>query len=108
MQDCRISLNLSHTGTQAAKQVKGRVVEAALAGSCLLELANSPTRDWFEPGVDFLEYQRPGDAIETIQHYAKHPEQTEAIARRLREKVLAQHGPQHFWGRILDRLAIKV
>src|SRR3990167_2981861 len=54
MQNCRISINLPHTGTQAAKQVKGRVVEAALAGSCLLELAGSPTSDWFTLNADFL------------------------------------------------------
>ena len=106
MQNCRISLNLSHTGTQAAKQVKGRVVEAALAGSCLLELAESPTRDWFTAGEDFLEYQRPGDAIETIQHYSKHPEETQAIARRLREKVLAEHTPIKFWTKILTRIGV--
>lgn len=104
LQNCRISINVSYTGTQASKQVKGRVIEAALAGSCLLELAGSPTADWFEAGVDFAEYQRPGDAIETIQRLSAHPEETEAMARRLREKVLAEHTPLKFWTRVLDKV----
>jgi len=107
MQDCRISINLSHTGTQAAKQVKGRVVEAALAGSCLLELAGSPTCDWFSLNADFLQYEGPGDAIETIKHYSTRPEETEAMGRRLREKVLAEHTPLKFWSKICERIGVK-
>lgn len=105
--DTRMSLNLAHTGTQAAKQVKGRVVESGLAGCLLLEQSGAPTKDWFTPGEDFIEYEGADDAEKIIKHFAARPDETQEVGARLRAKVLAEHTPERFWRRIFERLRIK-
>lgn len=107
LMDCRVSLNLPHTGSGVAMHVKGRVVETGLAGGCLLEMKNSPTAHWFTPGEDYAEYENIGDAIEVARRLKDNPEGAEAMGRRLREKVLAEHGPLKFWTRVCERVAVK-
>lgn len=97
----RITPNFSHTGSYKRMHVKGRVVEAGLAGCLLLETAGSPTRDWFTPNIDYLEYSSIHDVKKVM---VKNPVDTEGFGFRLREKVLAEHTPDKFWGRVLERL----
>jgi hypothetical protein len=105
---CRICLNIAHSGTEAVMHVKGRVVEAALAGCCLLENKNSPTRNWFEAGVDYLEYENPSDAARIITLMNDKPDVTEAMGSSLRKKVLERHSPRKFWGAVLERIGMPV
>ena len=107
MSDCRITLDIPYSGTQAAKQIKGRVIEAGLAGSCLLELGGAPISEWFTPGVDYVEYGSAEDAVKIIRELQNDPERTQAIAANLRAKVLAEHSPQKFWGKIMDRIGVQ-
>lgn len=108
LMQCRLSLNVALTGTQTSKQVKGRVIESAYAGCCLLEQEGAPTSDWFEPGVDYLEYRKVDDCEVLIRELMTDPARTQEIGDRLRRKVLARHTPQHFWGRIMERIGVKV
>lgn len=103
---CRMSLNIAYSGTEAVMQVKGRVLESALAGACLLENKGAPTKDWFEAGVDYLEYENAGDAARLIRLMADKPDLTEAMAFSLRKKVMERHSPAKFWGAILERIGI--
>lgn len=107
IKQCRMTLNVSFTGTEAAHHVKGRVIEAALAGSCLLEVAVSPTCHWFTPGVDFLTYDSVEQAAGLIRDMAERPEATQAIGERLRARVAAEHSPRAFWSRIFDRVGLR-
>jgi len=104
---CRMSLNIAYSGTEAATQVKGRVVESALAGCCLLETEGSPTADWFTPGVDYLTYADASDALRIIRMLANEPEVTQKYADNLRSKLLADHTPERFWQKIFDRVGVK-
>lgn len=105
---CRILLNVPFSGTQEHMQVKGRVVEAGMAGAVLLEHKGAPTADWFVPGEDYLEYDNAAHAVQIVQRLADKPDLTQAIGARLRAKVLGEHGPQQFWGRILERIGLAV
>ncbi len=107
MQRIRISLNISLSGTESAKQVKGRVIETGLAGACLLELQGSPTSDWFAPGTDYLEYRTIDEAKEIIRALSSQPQTTQHYADNLRRKVLSQHSPKQFWDQILERIGMK-
>ena len=102
---CRVTLNVPFSGTQAAMQVKGRVVEAGLAGCVLLEHRGAPTAYWFTPGVDYLEYDNAGHANQLAA--ALKPDESQAMAMRLRARVLAEHGPEAFWSRVLKRIGLK-
>ena len=104
MLNTRIMPNFSDTGSFEHHHVKGRVVEAGLAGCLLLEPTTSPAKDWFEPGVDYIEYGGIADLKETIRRYIDDPDETEKFGFRLREKVLAEHTPAKFWGRVMERI----
>lgn len=104
----RISINIPYTGSGAAAHVKGRVVESGLAGCLLLELKDSPVSQWFEPGVDYLEFRNDVEALDIIRAYRNNPEGSQGYGDRLREKVLARHTPQAFWLEIMERVGVKV
>ena len=106
MKQCRMTLNISYTGTQAAKHVKGRVLEAGLAGSCLLEVADTPTSAWFKPGVDYLPYNTVDELMQIVNRLAVEPEETQAIGARLRTRVLTEHSPAVFWRKIMERVGV--
>lgn len=106
LSNCRFSVNFPWTGTQESMQVKGRVVETALAGAVLLEHSGAPTRDWFEVGADFLEWDSPRTVGEILERLRDLPEESQAMGLRLRERVLAEHSPSRFWGRIFDRIGL--
>jgi spore maturation protein CgeB len=103
-----MTFNTAFSGTEAALQVKGRVVESALAGALLLETKGAPTSYWFRPGVDYLEYETTDDAVSLIRQLTHEPEQTQALAMSMRSRILAEHTPAHFWARILERIGMKV
>jgi hypothetical protein len=107
MVNCRMVINFPRTGTGRFMHVKGRVIETGLAGGLLLERRGSPTGTWFQRGVDFLEYETLGDACEIVKFFRDCPEATQAMGARLRAKVLSEHRPEKFWGRIFDRIGVK-
>ena len=103
----RMTLNVPLSGTEQAMHVKGRVVEAGLAGAALLEFGGSPTRNWFRPGMDYMEYATIEDAKALIREFSKKPEVTQAMGDSLRARVLAEHSPAVFWGKIMYRIGLK-
>lgn len=108
MGNCRMSLNVSFSGTEQAMQVKGRVIETGLAAGVLLELKGSPTSQWFTPGVDYLEYSGMDQLIEAIKVYEMElPSWGEEMGKRLQARVLAEHHPKVFWGKILERIGLE-
>lgn len=102
---CRISLNIAYSGSEQTMQVKGRVVESAIAGCCVLETKGSPTSEWFEPGVDYLEYESSGQAVAIINSLTV--EETQGFADRLRAKVVDKHLPRMFWSTVMNRIGVK-
>ena len=104
MANTRIMPNFAQTGSFERMHVKGRVVEAGWAGCLLLEPKGSPTPDWFEPGVDYLQYDDMEQAKGFVDKYRNDHEGSQAFGLRLRAKVEAEHSPQKFWGRIFARL----
>jgi len=101
---CRISLNTAWTGTESAMHVKGRILESGLAGCCVLETKGSPTADWFEPGIDYFEYENADHAAALIDRLSADPILTQTIGSNLRKKVLLSHTPDKFWQRIIDKV----
>lgn len=108
LENARMSVNIAWTGTEASLHVKGRVLESALAGACLLETKGSPTSYWFRPGLDYLEYETADEAADIIRHLGNEPEATQAMAFSLRQRVLDEHSPHQFWSRIFDKIGMKV
>ncbi len=103
MCNTRMTPNFPRTGSYETMHVKGRVVEAGLAGTMLIEQKGSPTSDWFTPGEDYLEWELVNDVKAIVRTTS--PDQSEAMGNRLREKILENHSPEKFWGRITERLS---
>lgn len=103
---CRLSVSIAWTGTETALHVKGRVLESGLAGACLLETKGAPTSYWFRPGLDYLEYGTPDEATDIVRRLANEPEASQAIGFSLRQRILNEHTPHHFWTRIFNRIGL--
>lgn len=105
---CRCTLNNALTGGGTGlMHVKARVIEAALAGSLVLEQEGSPAADWFEPGVDYLTYGNADDVAQRLDWVSTNSAEAETMALRLRSKVMAEHSPAMFWGRVLEYLGFE-
>ena len=103
----KIALNMAWSGNETVKHVKARVSEAALAGCCLLETAGSCTRDWFEPGHDYVEYESPEDAAAKVRVLLGDLPRAQVVTDMHRRKVIEQHNPAAFWTRVLSLVGLK-
>lgn len=101
MCNTKITYNYGITGSTQSMHVKGRVVEAGFAGSALLEKCGSPTKNWFEVGVDFLEFDNAEEAAQIIE--ITDDDHWRQMAARLHCKVLTQHHPVLFWKSVLEK-----
>lgn len=103
---CVACLNLRNMAPESGgNHVKGRVLEAALAGACLFEPVGTPTSQWFTPGVDYVEYE----SVEHIKELmlAAHDRHFELLqmAEIMRRKVLVEHSPSRFWTQVFKGVA---
>jgi hypothetical protein len=101
---CRVVVSVPYTGSNAAKHIKGRVVEVAYAGACLLEWAQPAMRDWFQPRLHYWEYETIEEGIEIAQFLAGHPKIAEETAQAFTEIVKREHSPDVFWGKVLEHI----
>lgn len=104
MANTRVMPNFCETGSYERTHVKGRVVEAGLAGTMLLEQVGSPADQWFEKGVDYIEYRDTRQVKSFIKSLIANPDETEGFGMRLRAKVMAEHTPEKFWGKVIGRV----
>lgn len=100
----KLTINNARTGTGEHMQVKGRVIEAGMAGCCLLEMRGSPTGLWFEPAAEFLEYSDVDEAARVVKTVADST--LRQIAAKFHAKMLAEHHPQIFWSKVLQKTGV--
>lgn len=92
----RSVFNHPMTGSGQCYHVKGRVLEAGFAGAVAFDRVGSPISDWFEPGVDFLQYETVDDIVKQTP--------TAEMAARFNERVVREHHPRVFWDKVFSRL----
>ncbi len=102
MMECQLTVNVPFSGSDDSRQVKGRVLEAGLAGTCLLEHESSAAQHWFEAGVDYVVYRTREEAAALSRELLADVPRMEAIAQRLQKKVREQHSPEIFWKRVFE------
>lgn len=92
------------TGSGQSAHVKGRVIEAGFAGACVFDRTDSPTRQWFHAGVEFIQY----DNVEHLECLLRDvtDDQRREIAARFHAKVTEQHHPRVFWRNVLKRIEV--
>lgn len=101
MQQCKIVINMSKCGSGKADQVKARVVEAGMAHCLLLEQKGAATSNYFEPGVDYLEYESPEHALEIIEGLYDNDATMFTYAENLHKKVTTKYSAAMFWQQVL-------
>jgi hypothetical protein len=106
MDQTKLTLNCAETGTGAHLHVKGRVIEAGFAGSAVLEVRNSPLNKWFSPGEDYIEY----DSLEDILNLNRDVPDfaIKAVAEKFHKKMVTEHSPEVFWGKVLTKAGLHV
>jgi hypothetical protein len=107
LMDCKIVLNIPFSGSDAVRQVKGRVLEAGLAGCVLLDHVESAAKHWFNRDLElcYLEYDTPKRAAEQVRFLLQSGIADEAaanLARRVRE----EHSPDKFWNRVFSEVGL--
>jgi len=102
---CKIMLNVAVSGGPAGRlHVKARTLEAGAAGCLLLETKDTPLKNWFDAGTDYLEYAFHEGAIIQADWIIGNPKEAEAMARRFHKKVVERHNPTVFWSQVMERL----
>ncbi len=100
MMECQLTVNVPISGSDNSRQCKGRVLEAGLAGTCLLEHESSAAQFWFSPHEDYVVYRTREEAAALSRELLADVPRMEAIAQRLQRKVLANHSPEKFWAAV--------
>jgi len=105
---CMVSINHAMNGTGDKFHVKGRVIEAGWAGSCLLEKKNPHTARWFLAGKEYIEYDNVKDAVIKLEWAKAHPQEIRDVAERFHAKMWAFHHPSVFWKDVLGKIGLSL
>lgn len=103
---CRIVLNVPWSGSDNAVQVKGRVLEAGMAGCCLLEHETSAARHWFNAGIDYAVYRDREDAVDVVEGLLAAPDHMQHLADKLHARVTTEHAPAKFWAEVFKGVGL--
>ena len=107
MLECQLTVNVPHSGSDNAEQVKGRVLEAGLAGTCLLEHEASAARHWFDAGTDYIVYRTKEEAAMIARGLLENVTLMQETALRLQRKVIENHSPAKFWARVFEAVGVR-
>ena len=98
---CRMILNTSWAGSGTVHHMKGRVLEAAFAGTAVLEMAESPIARWF-PDDSYFTY----GSIEEARHVIETASVEEITLRATKFETHARehYNSRRIYGDIMERL----
>lgn len=105
MCSCKVVLNIPFTGTETGVQVKGRVVEAGMAGCVLLEHVDSAAQHWFKPWTDYAAYSTKEEAAMIVADLLGNPREMTRLATNLHQRV-QQYVPQEFWRHVFSEVGL--
>jgi hypothetical protein len=101
LMNTKFVINCSGSSGDKSHHVKGRVLEAGLAGCCLLEDNKSPISKWFSEDCYFT-YNEPEDCELLIRDLMAHPEEAKLRAANLRHEVIEKYNPKKLWTEIFE------
>lgn len=101
----KICLNFSKwtegSGAPGKAQIKGRVFEALMSRSLLLEERNEQTPHFFEEGRDCVGFATKEELLDKVRYYLAHDEERCRIATQGWETVRERWNGRKFWERVL-------
>lgn len=96
-QRSQMTINLVTYGGENVDKINGRIFEATLCGTLLLEPEWSNTKHWYEAGVEYVSYRDVPDLVTKIDYYRNHPAEREKIARAGYERAVRCYNGRLFW-----------
>lgn len=101
LSNTKITVNCPWSGSGQVTQVKARVFEAGLGGCVLFDHVDSQARHWYEPGVEYLEYQTADDILYQLPGLLKDEDRMQSLATALQKRVHSRPASE-FWKRIVE------
>lgn len=101
LKNTKFVVNASGSAGDKSHHVKGRVLEAGMAGCCLLEDNKSPIGNWFSEDC-YFKYNEPWDCEMLIRELLDSPE-AERRALNLAKEVREKYNPEKLWQQIFER-----
>lgn len=89
----RIDLNISRRGLKSGIPLKAYAIMGS--GGFLLSNFQADFLDSFVPGEDFVYYESKEDLLQKVDHYLRHEDERQKIARNGHDKVAAGHTYRH-------------
>lgn len=100
--ETRCTVNTAITGTVMRRHVKGRIIEAGLAGVCVLEDGESPTSNWFEPMVDYVPWHTVDEAVRWLRILSD--SDMRRIGESLRQKIHEKYSARSIYETMIKEL----
>ena len=103
----RTKIMLNFSGSPSGfEQVKGRVFESTASGCVLLEKQNPRTRDFYEPNIEYVEFNNKEDCLEKILYFLKdeNKEEREKISLKGLKKFNENYTNNHFWNKLFEEI----
>lgn len=85
-------------------QLKGRVFETLSCGAMLMEDDGMQTREFFQPGEDYVMFHGQDDLLDKVHYYLTHEDERQAIARSGHEKATKIYNARNMWGAIFKKI----
>jgi len=100
----KITLNFSKNRFINKCSLKGRVLEAMLSGSMIIEDANDNTNKYFDPDMDLIWYYDLSDLLNKIKKYLENDEERIKIALNGQYRCIKEYNLNNWWKIILNKL----
>jgi len=85
-------------------QIKGRVFEAIYCQSLLMERKNKITCEFFEPNVEYCEFESKEELVLKINHSILFPETRKEIVKAASNKLFQKWTHNKFWKQVLETI----
>lgn len=103
MSRCRITVNFPETGSGKTFHLKNRVIESGYAQCCLFERKNPITELYFEPEIDYMQYETLDDLMRRIDEISE--EEIALRACHLAQKCRFEYTAEKLWNKIFSKIA---
>jgi hypothetical protein len=87
-------------------QVKGRVFEMGLSGTVMVCDAFEALHRYYEPGVEYLEFESAEECAERIRYLIRNDAERKRMAQAYRRRTLAEHMWEHRWSALFHEIGL--
>mgnify|MGYP000165086477 CR=1 FL=1 len=90
----------------AVTQIKARVFDMGLSGTVMLCTHNPLLHEFYEPGQEYVEFNRVDDCAEKVRWLLQHDAERRAIAERYYRRTRSEHLWEHRFRRLFGELGL--